>query len=126
LQDKGLEEVWRNLFKGVSRFLGVLVRGNLMTNQKVVKKKHRDREFRMDAAKMIVDGGRSTGEVARELGHTYPTVASWVKAYKAEKSAPKLSSSELQLKAANEEIRKLKVQVEFLKKTTAYFVRLSE
>lgn len=95
-----------------------------MTNHKVVKQTRRDREFRMDAAKMIVEGGRSTGEVAKELGHSYPTVASWVKAYKAEKSAPKMSASELKLKAANEEIHRLKVQVEFLKKTMAYFVEL--
>jgi transposase len=98
--------------------------GNLMTNQKVVKKKHRDKTFRIDAAKMIVDGGRSTREVAKELGHSYPTVAGWVKAYKAEKTAPKLSSAEILLKAATEEIRKLKVQVDFLKKTMAYFVEL--
>jgi transposase-like protein len=84
-----------------------------MSNQKVVKQKRRDREFRMDAAMMIVEGGRSIGEVANELGHSYPTVASWVKAYKAEKAAPKLSPAEIQLKAANEEIRKLKMQVDF-------------
>lgn len=47
-----------------------------MTNQKVVKKKHRDREFRMDPAKMIVDGGRKIGDVAKELGYTCPTVNS--------------------------------------------------
>ena len=35
-----------------------------MTNQKIVKQTRRDREFRMDAAKMIVEGGRSIGEVA--------------------------------------------------------------
>jgi transposase len=119
-----LEEVWRNLFKGVSRFFRVLMRGNFMTNQKVVKQTRRDREFRMDAAKMIVEGGRSIAEVARELGHSYPTVASWVKAYKASQAAPKLSPVEVQLKAAQEENRKLKVQVEFLKKTMAYFVEL--
>lgn len=120
----GLEEVWRNLFKGVSRFFRVLMRGKFMTNHKVVKQTRRDREFRMDAAKMIVEGSRSIGEVAKELGHSYPTVASWVKAYKAQKAAPKMSVSELKLKAANEEIHRLKVQVEFLKKTMAYFVEL--
>ena len=51
-------------------------------------------------------------------------MASWVKAYKAAKSAPKLSPAEIQLKAAQEENRKLRVQVEFLKKTMAYFVEL--
>ena len=95
-----------------------------MVNQKVTKKKHRDPEFRKDAARMIVEGGRKISEVAKELDHTYPTVASWVRAYKAEKSAPKMSASELKLKAANEEIHRLKVQVEFLKKTMAYFVEL--
>lgn len=92
-----------------------------MTNQRVVKQTRRDREFRMDAARMIVEGGRSTGEVAKELGHSYPTVASWVKAYKAEAAGPRLSPADVQLKAANEEIRKLKMQVDFLKKTTAFF-----
>jgi transposase len=124
LLDRGLEEVWRNLFKGVSRFFRVLMRGNFMTNQKVIKQTRRDREFRMDAAKMIVESGRSIAEVARELGHSYPTVASWVKAYRAAQAAPKLSPVEVQLKAAQEENRKLKVQVEFLKKTMAYFVEL--
>ena len=94
-----------------------------MTNQKVVKK-HRDREFRMDAARMIVEDGRRTSDVAADLGLSYQTVNSWVKAFKSEKSKPKLTPAELQLKAANEEIRKLKVQVDFLKKTMAYFVEL--
>jgi hypothetical protein len=40
----------------------------------------------------------------------------------ADKSKPALSPEAVQLKAANEEIRKLKMQVEFLKKTMAYFV----
>ena len=94
-----------------------------MSDQKVTGK-HRDLEFRMDAAKLVVEGGRKIGEVATDVGASYQTVASWVKAYKAAKSAPPVSPSDLQLKAANEEIRKLKMQVEFLKKTMAYFVEL--
>ncbi len=97
-----------------------------MANQKVVKKR-RDREFRMDAARMVVEDGRTTSDVAEDLQVSYQTVASWVKAYKASKiegRAARLSPAEVQLKAVMEENRKLKVQVEFLKKTMAYFVEL--
>ena len=97
-----------------------------MTNQKVVKKKHHDLEFRMDAAKMIVAGGRKASDVAKDVGVTAQSVGAWVKRYLASKDNPGsvLSVEGLKLKAANEEIRKLKVQVEFLKKTMAYFVEL--
>lgn len=98
---------------------------NNVINQKVVKKRH-DRGFRLDAAKLVVEGGRKANEVARDVGVTAQSVNSWVKAYLAEKSQPVLSAEALQLKAANEEIRKLKMQVDFLKKTTAYFARQSE
>ncbi len=97
-----------------------------MTNQKVVKKIHHDLEFRMDAAKMIVEGGRKASDVAKDVGVTAQSVGAWVKRYMASKGnhASVLSAEGLKLKAANEEIRKLKVQVEFLKKTMAYFVEL--
>lgn len=93
-----------------------------MTNQKVVKK--HDLEYRMDAAKMVVEGGRTTKEVAEDIGTHYQTISYWVKAYKKSKTAEVLSPMDLKLKAALEDNRKLKVQVEFLKKTMAYFVEL--
>lgn len=94
-----------------------------MTDQKVVKK-HRDLEFRMDAARMVVEGGRTMRAVAEDTGVSYQTVVSWVSAYKKSKNAAVLSPADLKLKAALEENRKLKMQVEFLKKTMAYFVEL--
>ena len=96
-----------------------------MTNQKVKKKRH-DREFRIDAAKLVVDGGRKASEVARDVGVTAQSVNAWVKAYLAEKAEPVSSAEALQLKAVMEENRKLKMQVDFLKKTTAYFANLSQ
>jgi transposase len=119
-----LEEVWRKPFQRCLQILKGSAKGKFMTNQKVITRKHRDPEFKRDAAKMVVEGGRKASEVARDVGVTAQTVASWARLYVAEKSVPKLSSSELQLKAAMEENRKLKVQVEFLKKTMAYFVEL--
>ena len=97
-----------------------------MTNQKVVKRKRHDLEFRMDAARMIVEGGRKPGDVAKDIGVTAQSIGAWVKRYKSSKDNPAsiLSLEGLKLKAAMEENRKLKVQVEFLKKTMAYFVEL--
>lgn len=100
-----------------------------MTNQKVVKKKHHDLEFRMDAAKMVVEGGRTPSDVAKDVGVTAQSVGAWVKRYRQSKaggSAVAPGPDALRLKAVLEENRKLKMQVDFLKKTTAYFVKLSE
>jgi transposase len=97
-----------------------------MINHKVVKK-HHDLEFRMDAAKMVVEGGRKASDVARDVGVTAQSVGFWVKRYlelQASGGTTALSPDALKLKAAHDEIRKLKVQVEFLKKTMAYFVEL--
>lgn len=123
MRSNGLEEDGRNLFKGVSGFYGLQKKwGNYMANQKVGRKKRHDLEFKIDAAKMVVDGGRKVADVAKDVGVTAQSISAWVKRYMADKSKPALSPEAVQLKAANEEIRKLKMQVEFLKKTMAYFV----
>lgn len=90
-------------------------------------KKRFDREYKMDAARMVVDGGRTIVAVSADIGVCKATVRAWVATYKASGSGAfpgsgNLSPAELQLKQANEEIRKLKMQVGFLKKTMAYFV----
>jgi hypothetical protein len=46
--------------------------------------------------------------------------------YLGENAKPVLSAEALQLKAVMEENRKLKMQVDFLKETTAYFESLSQ
>ena len=99
--------------------------GIMMANQRLINKRH-DPDFRTETAKMVVDGGRRTADVARDVGVTYQTVHSWVKAYRLRKTAEASPTygAEMQLKAASEEIRKLKIQVDFLKKTMAYFVEL--
>lgn len=90
-------------------------------------KRRYDREYKMDAARMVVDGGRTLGAVAEDTGVCYATVRAWVAAYRKGQSGAfpgtgKLSPADLNLKQVMDENRKLKIQVEFLKKTMAYFV----
>lgn len=90
-------------------------------------KKRYDREYKMDVARMVVDGGRTLGAVAADTGVYYTTIRSWVSAYRKDQSGSfpgsgSLSPADLKLKEVLEENRKLKIQVAFLKKTMAYFV----
>ena len=96
-----------------------------------VPKKRYDREYKMDAVRMVVDGGRTISDVAADTAVCYATIRAWVAAYRKSLAdffpgSGKLSPLESQPKLANEEIRKLKMQVGFLKKTMAYFVELPQ
>ena len=90
-------------------------------------KKRYDREYKRDAARMVVDGGRTVDAVAADIGVCSATVRSWVVTYKKSGSGAfpgsgNLSPNDLQWKQMLDENRKLKIQVAFLKKTMAYFV----
>lgn len=96
-----------------------------MKSTTILKKRY-DREYKMDAARMVVDGGRAIKDVAADLGVAPVTIRTWVASYRQSQAigAPgsgHISATELQLKLANDEIRKLKIQVDFLKKTMAFF-----
>ena len=90
-------------------------------------KKHFNKQFKLDAASLVVEGGKKTADVARDVGVCYQTMHSWVKSYNTYKSeafpgSGKQAGKDLELTQAREELRKLKMQVEFLKKTMFYFV----
>jgi transposase len=92
-------------------------------------KKRFDREFKLDAARMVVAGGRTIGAVAADTGVCYATIRAWVAAYRKDQAGAfpgsgHMSVGDIQLKELMEENRKLKMQVGFLKKTMAYFVEL--
>lgn len=86
-------------------------------------------EYREEAVKFVIDGGRSIAEVARNIGVHEMTLGKWVKkARDAQESArpadAPLSESErtelIRLRAESEEdrstIAELRMQVEFAKK----------
>lgn len=97
-----------------------------MLKEKVKSKRH-GREFKMDTARLIVEGGSKMSDIARDIGVSYQTVNTWVKSYKLDQGqafpgSGRVTATEAEWKKLVEENRQLKMQTEFLKKTMFYFV----
>ena len=74
--------------------------------------------------KMVIETSRPIARVAKELGINEGTLGNWVSAYRREHAGeePPITVSErVRLRETEQEIRELKMQVEFLKKAAAYF-----
>jgi transposase-like protein len=83
-------------------------------------------EFRNEAVKLVIERSRPIAQVARELGVNEGTLGSWVKHYRDEHAGeePPLTPAErIQLAEAQQELRELRMENEFLKKAAAYFAR---
>lgn len=81
-------------------------------------------EYRDEAVKMVLDGPRSIAQVARDLGINGGTLGNWVAMYRKAhptQEEPLEISERARLREQEREIRELRMQVEFLKKATAFF-----
>lgn len=91
----------------------------------MVQKKPRGHtpEFREAAAREVVEKSRSVADVARDCGVTAQSVWNWVKAYRAVRTdSTELTSDERKrLHELENENRKLREQLEFLGKVSAFF-----
>jgi transposase len=73
---------------------------------------------------MVLDGPRPIAEVARELGLNAGTLGNWVASYRKkhpEDEEPLTITERARLREQERELRELRMQVEFLKKATAFF-----
>lgn len=88
-------------------------------------------QFRDEAVKQVIEGGRGMAAVARSLEMSNKTLANWV--YLARKGqapvkckAPEpVSELQAELSRLRQENAKLKLEKEILKKAAAYFARES-
>jgi transposase len=83
-------------------------------------------EYREEAVKLVLETSRPIAEVARELGLVEGTLGNWVNAYRREHAddEPRLDVSErARLRAAERQLREVKMENEFLKKAAAYFAQ---
>ena len=92
---------------------------------KTPRKKY-TKEFREEAVKMVLSGGMSKAEVGRRLGVHQTQIGNWVQAVKADglEAFPgkgNLKPQDEALRRLEKEVRDLKQENEFLKKTAAYF-----
>jgi len=89
------------------------------------------KEFRQEAAKLVMEEGLSWGEAARRLSLPTSTLANWVKAAKAGKlgevgkSYRPLTEVEMELARTKKDLAIVKMERDILKKAAAYFARES-
>jgi len=90
------------------------------------KRKTYDRQFKMDAVNLVVNGGRTVEEAARELGVSANSLHRWKQALtsKGSEAFPgkgRLSPQEEELRRLRRELEQAKEDRDILKKALAFF-----
>jgi transposase-like protein len=83
-------------------------------------------QFKAEVVQMVIEAGRPIAVVARDLGIHDGTLGNWVNAYRRanpEPSEPLSPVERAHVKEMEEEIRRLRMENEFLKKAAAFFAR---
>jgi len=89
------------------------------------------KEFRIEAAKLVIDGGVSVYEASRQLTLPKSTLENWVRAFKAGKlnniggHQRPLTDVEQELARVKRELAQVKQERDILKKAAAYFAKES-
>ena len=90
------------------------------------------KEFRVEAVKLVTEGGLSVPEAGRRLSLPPSTLNTWVKAYKAGKlgdvgkNQKPLSEVELELARTKRDLAEARMERDILKKAAAYFAKESQ
>ncbi len=95
------------------------------------KQQRRTKEFKTEAANMVVEQGSAQAEVARNLGVSPGQVHRWVADYKADPAHAfpgkgKLRPEDERVKALEAQVKRLTMERDILRKATAYFAKLPE
>lgn len=95
-----------------------------------MKNEQYDVGFKVKAVEMLEESGRPQREVAKELGIAGSTLSKWRRQYKAGEfsTAPTLkvqSSSDREIARLTAELKRKTLEVEILKKATAFFAKES-
>ena len=83
-------------------------------------------QFKAEAVQMVIETGKPIAEVARDLGVVAQTLGNWVTAWRDANPEPDNAVSPLERVRVSEleaEIRRLRMENEFLKKAAAFFAR---
>jgi len=83
-------------------------------------------QFKAEAVQMVIETGRPIAEVARDLGIHDGTLGNWVNAYcraHPEPDQPMNPVERARVQELEDEIRRLRMENEFLKKAAAFFAR---
>lgn len=89
------------------------------------------REFKIEAVRLVTEGGQGVAETARELGINANLLGRWKMqlAEDGEEAFPgkgRLKPLEEEVRRLQGEVKRLRQERDFLKKATAYFARESK
>lgn len=83
-------------------------------------------QFKAEAVQFVIDTGRPIAEVARELQVNEGTLGNWVNIWRRENPEPDPELTPVErarVKEMEAEIRRLRMENEFLKKAAAFFAK---
>ena len=83
-------------------------------------------EYQMNAAKMVLIDGFSTGRAAASLGFTQESIRTWVRKYRLRILPKPQMTVEEENRLLKTENSRLQMELEFLKKAAAYFAKESK
>ena len=95
---------------------------------KSTRSKRYSEEFKLQAAKLIVEGGTTYHQAAQQLGVSDWALRCWVKAFRKSGHLPpkgQVVPMAEELKAARRQLAQLRQENEILKKAAAYFAKES-
>ena len=91
------------------------------------KQKRYPHDFRLNAARLVVEGGYSYRKASERLGVSVGALRGWVRAFKSSGDLPREQPlSAARLRELQREIAELRIENEILKKAAAYFARESQ
>jgi transposase len=90
------------------------------------KNRHYDQQFKIDAVRLVVDGGQTVSQVSRDLGIARSMLQRWVQEFlgKPEGSFPgkgRLSKEQQELEELRRKLARAEEEREILKKALAVF-----
>lgn len=92
------------------------------------KRRRYSEKYRRDAARLVIDSGRTLRDVASELGLNNETLRQWVLDERAREEAQKVAdevplsfNERFELEELRRKNAQLEMDVEFLKKAAAFF-----
>jgi transposase-like protein len=84
-------------------------------------------EFKIEAAKQVIERGYSHRDVARRLGITTKSLGEWIKKYgKGSEHAARIDDQHAEIKRLKAELKRVTEERDILKKATAYFAKESQ
>jgi transposase len=86
------------------------------------------RQFRKDAAALVIDQHRSIADVARELGVVEQTLGNWVRQERVDRGEKEGTTTEVRDENARlrQEVKRLTMERDLLKRSVAFWVKEQE